>query len=78
MNFQQESFDIASGSRSGSEEPEGRLMRALYDYSGESKDDLYFKEGDLIRIMYEGDDGWAEGKIGEKYGYVPISYFETV
>ena len=53
-------------------------MRALYDYSGESKDDLYFKEGDLIRIMYEGDDGWAEGKIGEKYGYVPISYFETV
>ena len=53
-------------------------MRAIYDYTGQSKDDLSFKAGDLVRIMYEGDNGWAEGSLGENYGYVPISYFEAV
>ena len=60
------------------EEPQGKLMRALYDYSGSQEDDLNFKEGDLLRIMYEGKDGWAEGLMGDKYGYVPISYLEAV
>ena len=53
-------------------------MRALYDYSGPSADDLQIKEGDLVRIMFVGEDGWAEGTMGDKYGYVPISYFEQV
>ena len=53
-------------------------MRAIYDYSGSQDDDLCFKEGDLVRVMYEGKDGWAEGLMGEKYGYVPISYLEPV
>ena len=53
-------------------------MRALYDYGGSQEDDLNFREGDLVRIMYEGEDGWAEGSMGDKYGYVPISYFEKV
>ena len=67
-----------SNSRSGSEEPQGKLMRALYDYTGQSGDDLSFSEGDLIRIMFEGEDGWAEGTLGDKYGYVPISYLEAI
>lgn len=51
-------------------------MRAIYDYTGSQEDDINFCEGDLIRIMYEGKDGWAEGLLGDKYGYVPIAYFE--
>ena len=51
-------------------------MRALYDYSGPDEDDLCFKEGDLIRVMYTTEDGWAEGVMGEKYGYVPLSWLE--
>ena len=66
------------GSRSSSEEPQGHLMRALYDYSGSQEDDLCFNEGDLVRIMYEGKDGWAEGLMADKYGYVPIGYFEPI
>ena len=53
-------------------------MRALYDYTGQSSDDLNCKEGDLVRIMYEGEDGWAEAAMEDKYGYVPISYFEPL
>ena len=60
------------------EEPESQLMRALYDYSGPDEDDLCFKEGDLIRVMYIGEDGWAEGMMGDKYGYVPLSWLEKV
>ena len=53
-------------------------MRAVYDYVGPEEDDLSFKEGELVRVMYEGEDGWAEGMLGEQYGYVPISYLEPV
>lgn len=53
-------------------------MRALYDYLGSEKDDLCFTEGDVLRVMHEGEDGWAEAKMGDKYGYVPISYLEPV
>ena len=67
-----------TSSRSSSEEPQGQLMRAIYDYSGSQEDDISFCEGDLVRIMYEGKDGWAEGLLGGKYGYVPIAYFEPV
>lgn len=68
----------AANSRSSSEEPQGQLMRAIYDYSGSQDDDITFCEGDLVRVMYEGKDGWAEGLLGDKYGYVPIAYFEPV
>lgn len=61
-----------------SEEAQSQLMRALYDYSGPDEDDLCFKEGDLIRVMYIGEDGWAEGMMGDKYGYVPLSWLEKV
>ena len=53
-------------------------MRAVYDYSGSQEDDINFCEGDIVRIMYEGKDGWAEGLLGDKYGYVPIAYFEPI
>lgn len=76
--IQEEEPASSPTSRSGSEEPQGKLMRALYDYTGQSAEDLNFKEGDLVRIMFEGEDGWAEGVMGDKYGYVPISYFDPV
>ena len=68
--------DTSQGERKGSEETEGCLMRALYDYSGPNEDDLCFKEGDLIRVMYTTEDGWAEGAMEDKYGYVPLSWLE--
>ena len=77
-SLQSPTASSAVESRSSSEEPQGQLMRAVYDYSGSQEDDITFNEGDLIRIMYKGEDGWAEGLLGEKYGYVPIAYFEPV
>ena len=74
----QGSSSKGSGSRESSAEPEGVLMRAIYDFTGSDKDDLSFKEGDIIRIMYEGENGWAEGMMADKYGYVPIGYLEEV
>lgn len=53
-------------------------MRAIYDYTGNEQDDLSFKEGDVIRVVYESGNGWAEGAMGDKYGYIPISYLEAV
>ncbi|KAL5501953.1 hypothetical protein EMCRGX_G008638 [Ephydatia muelleri] len=57
---------------------DGVLMRALYDYEGGDEDDLTFKEGDIVRIVQKGKDGWAHGILEDKYGYVPYSYFEPV
>ncbi len=69
-----------TGSTSGemTAEPLGKLMRAIYDYIGSDKDDLSFNEGDIIRVVYEAENGWAEGALEGKYGYVPIDYLEVV
>lgn len=66
------------GSRGSTPEQQGKLMRAIYDYTGKDKDDLSFNEGDIIRVVYEGENGWGEGTMAGKYGYVPIDYLEEV
>jgi hypothetical protein len=46
----------------------------LFDFKGDN-DDLECKEGDIIEVIKERDDGWTEAKLGEKIGFVPISYY---
>ena len=57
---------------------EGVPMRAMYEFSGEDDDDLSFKEGDIVRIIKQCEDGWAQGVMDGKLGYVPFAYFEEL
>eukprot|EP01094_Clydonella_sp_ATCC50884_P006087 TRINITY_DN1510_c0_g1_i2.p1 TRINITY_DN1510_c0_g1~~TRINITY_DN1510_c0_g1_i2.p1 ORF type:complete len:658 (-),score=229.98 TRINITY_DN1510_c0_g1_i2:210-2183(-) len=57
----------------------GTAGRALYDYEGQAADDLSFKRGDIIPIIYnKGEGGWWHGELSGKFGKFPASYVEVV
>ena len=67
-----------STSSSLGEQGEGELLKALYEYKGEDEDDLSFGVGDVVRVVEYCDGGWAKAFLGDRYGYIPSSYFERV
>ena len=46
----------------------GSAARALYDFEATTSEDLSFKKGDVIPIIYKGDDGWWHGEHEQKFG----------
>ncbi|XP_053106232.1 F-BAR and double SH3 domains protein 1 isoform X2 [Hemicordylus capensis] len=56
-------------------EPGARLVRALYDYEGQSAEELSFPEGAIIRVLTreEGaiDDGFWKGDFNGRVGVFP-------
>ena len=57
---------------------QGVPMKAMYAFQGEDDDDLSFKEGDVVHIVKQCEDGWAQGIKDGKLGYVPYAYFENM
>lgn len=57
---------------------DGTPMKAMYDFDGEDDDDLSFKVGDVVHIVKQCEDGWAQGIMKGKLGYVPYAYFEDI
>jgi len=52
--------------------------KALYDFDSESKDELGFKEGDIIKLKTKLDENWFEGELGGKVGMFPVDYVEII
>eukprot|EP00005_Dracoamoeba_jomungandri_P002096 CAMPEP_0174253966 /NCGR_PEP_ID=MMETSP0439-20130205/3325_1 /TAXON_ID=0 /ORGANISM="Stereomyxa ramosa, Strain Chinc5" /LENGTH=987 /DNA_ID=CAMNT_0015335303 /DNA_START=51 /DNA_END=3011 /DNA_ORIENTATION=- len=51
-----------------------RCCRALYDYKGESDEELNFEQGNIIKIIQERKDGWWIGVFKGSFGRFPASY----
>lgn len=53
---------------------------ALYDFAGQSKGDLNFKEGDMIQVVKKTDstDDWWEGRLNGVLGSFPANYCRIV
>ncbi|KAJ3426036.1 spry domain containing socs box protein [Anaeramoeba flamelloides] len=47
---------------------------ALYDYTGEEKNDLIFSQGDIIQVIEKDKNGWWVGKCKEKVGSFPSNF----
>ncbi|KAJ6667981.1 hypothetical protein lerEdw1_016302, partial [Lerista edwardsae] len=58
------------------------LCRALYNFDlksrnkNEQSDCLTFHKGDIITVISQVDENWAEGKLGDKTGIFPILFVE--
>lgn len=50
---------------------------ALYTYEATKPDDLSINEGDIIYVTQRHDDGWFEGFLNGKRGFVPQNYVQT-
>ncbi|KAK3540651.1 hypothetical protein QTP70_034468 [Hemibagrus guttatus] len=51
---------------------------ALYRFKAIEKDDLDFHPGDRITVIDDSNEEWWRGKIGEKTGYLPMTYIIRV
>jgi hypothetical protein len=64
----------------GDEEPADvapNLARAMYDYKGQTPQELSFVLGDLIKVLKQGDNnGWWYGELNGKKGLFPGSYVQ--
>ncbi len=55
----------------------GRRVRALFDFEGQQDDELSFREGDIIKLISEGEDGWWRAELNGKQGMLPFNYVEA-
>lgn len=56
-------------------------MKALYDYEGQTDDELSFPEGAIIRILNkenQNDDGFWEGEFNGRIGVFPSVLVEEL
>lgn len=56
-------------------------MKALYDYEGQTDDELSFPEGAIIRILNkenQDDDGFWEGEFNGRIGVFPSVLVEEL
>lgn len=61
------------------------VCTAVYDYQPQGDTELDISEGDLLRVLEKGDDGWWKAKKNpineeddEPQGLVPENYLEPV
>eukprot|EP01120_Amphizonella_sp_Union-15-10_P012713 TRINITY_DN5718_c0_g1_i1.p1 TRINITY_DN5718_c0_g1~~TRINITY_DN5718_c0_g1_i1.p1 ORF type:complete len:1049 (-),score=243.18 TRINITY_DN5718_c0_g1_i1:114-3260(-) len=52
--------------------------RALYDYAGQTDEELSFQEGDIVTIIKKDPGGWWEGELSGRKGWVPANYLEEI
>ena len=54
---------------------EKKITKAIHDYDAQDENELSFKEGDIIAILEEDEDGWFIGSsIDGKIGQFPVNF----
>lgn len=61
-------------------QPTGFAVKALYDYTAADKDEVSFRENDIIVNCQKVDDGWMTGTVQRTltWGMLPANYVERV
>jgi ankyrin repeat protein len=57
-----------------------QVVRAIYPYTAQQKDELTFNEGDLLYIIEKSESGWWKARVGGskgKEGLIPANYIEA-
>ncbi|KAG8453973.1 hypothetical protein GDO86_000557 [Hymenochirus boettgeri] len=54
----------------------GDWAEALYEFSGETEDDLAFKKGDKILIIEKLDTDWYRGRLNGRDGILPSAFVQ--
>ena len=55
-----------------------RLVRAEFDYEAQGDQELSFKAGSIIKVLYDESPVWACGEIEGRKGMFPQAYAEPI
>ncbi|EPQ55660.1 BAR-domain-containing protein [Gloeophyllum trabeum ATCC 11539] len=70
---------VAMGKSVSAPQPGGRkMMKALYDFTASSADELSFRAGDVITVQAEVLEGWWMGELRGRTGLFPTTYTEPL
>lgn len=50
---------------------------ALYDFVGQTEEELSFQQGDRIRVTQHVDAEWCSGRLNGREGFFPTAFVET-
>lgn len=66
--------------KAGPPQAGGFTVKALYDYTAADKDEVSFKEGDVIVNCQKVDEGWLTGTVQRTlmWGMLPANYVEKI
>lgn len=49
-------------------------VRGLYDFEGETSDELAFKRGEVVRVLEKVSEEWWRGELRGRVGIFPTNY----
>ncbi|BGP49761.1 hypothetical protein JCM10450v2_005666 [Rhodotorula kratochvilovae] len=55
-----------------------RFVRGLYDFEGETADELPFRRGETLRVVERVSDEWCRGELRGRVGIFPMNYVEEL
>ncbi|KFZ08656.1 hypothetical protein V501_05860 [Pseudogymnoascus sp. VKM F-4519 (FW-2642)] len=56
--------------------PAGPIFRAMYDFEGQSANELSFKKDEVVDIVQKENNGWWLAKINGREGWAPSAYLK--
>lgn len=69
---------LSSTSGNDSPLPNDEIYIAKFDCVGQSESELQLTKGDKVIIIEQADNGWWHGVIGDRHGWVPESFLESI
>lgn len=54
------------------------MARVTFDYDAENSDELTLKEGDMVEVLDQEEEGWWKGELYGKVGLFPSNFVELV
>ena len=49
-----------------------------FDYDAENDDELTLKEGDIVKVLDQEEEGWWKGELKGKIGVFPSNFVELI
>ncbi|XP_023212693.1 endophilin-A2-like [Centruroides sculpturatus] len=54
------------------------MLKALYDFEGQSTEEISFKEGDILHFESKLSNDWWKGSINGQKGIFPACFVEVI
>ena len=54
------------------------MAKVTFDYDAENDDELTLKEGDVVKVLDQEEEGWWKGELNGSIGVFPSNFVEII